>query len=144
MDFIKNSKINISIVYFLTVIVAAIGNLYLIAEAPVRWYNWLFTGVFMLAKTLFCVSEKKSKFSVWVTLVAFLAALYACIIFSVGSNNYFAHTSADLMYLITYLPYGALSAFIANSEAWLISVPVLNFVYFVIAFITSRKHKTAE
>ena len=66
----------VTILYFVTFIVALFSNINMIAEAPVKLYNYVVTVLFLLAKMWFCVSKEKNRYSVWINLAFFLAAAY--------------------------------------------------------------------
>ena len=79
----------VTILYFVTFIVALFSNINMIAEAPVKLYNYVVTVLFLLAKMWFCISMEKNKYSVWINLATFLAAVFV-LIFSDNIDNGFA------------------------------------------------------
>lgn len=138
----------VTILYFVTFIVALFSNINMIAEAPVKLYNYVVTVLFLLAKMWFCVSKEKNRYSVWINLAFFLAAAYV-LIFSDNTDNEFLFSLAMALYVPVCVPYapGLLLLLGNNNNKILPMIIVLMHLVFlgisiIVSLIYQKQKKT--
>lgn len=137
----------VTILYFVTFIVALFSNINMIAEAPVKLYNYVVTVLFLLAKMWFCVSKEKNRYSVWINLAFFLAAYV--LIFSDNTDNGFLFSLAMALYVPVCVPYapGLLLLLGNNNNKILPMIIVLMHLVFlgisiIVSLIYQKQKKT--
>jgi len=127
----------VTILYFVTFIVALFSNINMIAEAPVKLYNYVVTVLFLLAKIWFCVSKEKNRYSVWINLAVFIASVYV-LIFIDNASVKFIFCLAMALYLPVCVPYAPIIIFINNiTGSLLVSIIAMHFVFLGISIIVS-------
>lgn len=127
----------VTILYFVTFIVALFSNISMIAEAPVKLYNYVVTVLFLLAKMWFCVSKEKNRYSIWINLAVFIASVYV-LIFIDNASVKFIFCLAMALYLPVSVPYAPIIIFINNiTGSLLVSIIAMHLVFLGISIIVS-------
>ena len=136
----------VTILYFVTFIVALFSNINMIAEAPVKLYNYVVTVLFLLAKMWFCVSKEKNRYSVWINLATFLAAVFV-LIFSDNIDNGFAYSLAMALYVPVGVPYAPVLLLLLgsnNNKVLPMIIVLMHLVFLGVSVIISLIHKKKD
>ena len=136
----------VTILYFVTFIIALFSNINMIAEAPVKLYNYVVTVLFLVAKIRYCLSKEKNRYSVWINLAAFLAAVFV-LIFSDNIDNGFTYMLAMALYVPVGVPYAPVLLLLLgsnNNKVLPMIIVLMHLVFLGVSIIVSliyRKQK---
>lgn len=131
----------VTILYFVTFIVALFSNINIIAEAPVKPYNYVVTALLLAAKILFCLSRENNRYSVWINLAVFIASVYV-MIFIDNASIKFIFSLAMALYLPVFVPYAPIIIFIYNiTGSLLVSIIAMHLVFLGVSVIISLIYK---
>ena len=134
----------VTILYFVTFIVALFSNINIIAEAPVKPYNYVVTALFLAAKILFCLSRENNRYSVWINLAVFIASVYV-MIFIDNASVKFIFSLAMALYLPVFVPYAPFIIFINNiTGSLLVSIIAMHLVFLGVSVIISLTYKKQD
>ena len=134
----------ITILYFVTFIVALFSNFNIIAEAPVKLDNYVVTVLFLAAKILFCLSRENNRYSVWINLAVVIASVYV-LIFIDNASVKFIFSLAMALYLPVFVPYAPIIIFINNiTDSLLVSIITMHFVFLGVSVIISLIYKSGK
>ena len=141
----KKMKVDITFIYFVTFIATLIVNLYLVAEAPLRWYNYFVSSLFLMAKICFDFSKTKVRYALWINLITFLVSVYVYAVMVGKINNYYVNTLATALYLPNCLPYAPFLSFFSDSKStYLKSIVVVHFLFLLISIVLFIMQKGTE
>ena len=141
-NMINNKKAEfLNLFYIVTFLVALFSNINIIAEAPVKPYNYVVTALFLAAKILFCLSRENNRYSVWINLAVFIASVYV-MIFIDNASVKFIFSLAMVLYLPVFVPYAPIIIFIYNiTGSLLVSSIAMHFVFLGVSVIISLIYK---
>ena len=113
-------------------IVSIIGNLYLVAEAPLKLHNYAVTCVFIIAKVYLCLSKKNCHYA---AVISFLSSIYLICIYVLNDvpENWFCIT----LYFLTVLPCAPIA--LSLTDLWhqiILVVLIIQLLFLVISMLT--------
>ena len=146
-NMINNKKAEfLNLFYIVTFLVALFSNINMIAEAPVKRYNYVVTALFLVAKFRYCLSREKNRYSVWINLATFLAAVFV-LIFSDNIDNGFAYSLAMALYVPVGVPYAPVLLLLLgsnNNKVLPMIIVLMHLVFLGVSVIISLIHKKKD